>query len=174
MSLSTLAPALASGVMLGCCYALVALGFAMILALTHSLNLAHDTLARVLPLRDTFVAMFFVTMGLLIDPRILRANLGLLAVIVGLTVLGKLAVWPAVVRLFRQGLTTAVRVGLGLGQIGEFSFVLVQAAHAAGHVGADVSNSNATLAASVLTILLNALLVRGIGGWLRRPAEAGA
>jgi CPA2 family monovalent cation:H+ antiporter-2 len=107
-------------------------------------------------------------MGLLIDPRILLANLGLLAVIVRLTVLGKLAVWSAVVWLFRQGLTTAARVGLGLGQIGEFSFVRVQA----GHIGADVYN--ATLAASVPTILLNALLVRGVGGWLRRPAEAGA
>jgi branched-chain amino acid transport system permease protein len=97
VSLSTLAQALAAGVMLGCFYALVALGFAMILALTHSLDLAHgelvtlggyvgcaawaasglhpllllpiaaaalesdlahDTLARVLPLRDTFVVMF--------------------------------------------------------------------------------------------------------------------
>ncbi len=44
MSLSTLAQALAAGVMLGCFYALVALGFAMILALTHSLNLAHGEL----------------------------------------------------------------------------------------------------------------------------------
>jgi branched-chain amino acid transport system permease protein len=44
VSLSTLAQALASGVMLGCFYALVALGFAMILALTHSLNLAHGEL----------------------------------------------------------------------------------------------------------------------------------
>ena len=50
------------------------------------------------------------------------------------------------------------RVGVGLTQIGEFSFILVQVAHAAGQVGDEVYS--ATLAASLLTILINALLVR--------------
>ena len=61
-------------------------------------------------------------------------------------------------------------VGVGLSQIGEFSFILVQVARSAGHVGADVYN--ATLAASLITILVNALLVRVVPRWVdRRPKD---
>jgi CPA2 family monovalent cation:H+ antiporter-2 len=132
---------------------------------------AHETLARLLPLRDTFVAFFFVTVGVLIDPRTIVANLPLLGAMVGLVVLGKLGIWTLVVRIFRYPWSTALLVAVGLTQIGEFSFVLVQAARAAGHVGADVYN--ATLAASLLTILVNALLVRAVPGWLARVRLGG-
>ena len=119
---------------------------------------AHETLSRLLPLRDTFVAFFFVTIGALIDPRAVLANLPLLGTLVALIVFGKLLVWTLVVRLFGQPTLTALLVGVGLTQIGEFSFILVQVARAAGHVGDDVYN--ATLAASLLTILINAALIR--------------
>lgn len=125
---------------------------------------AHETLARLLPLRDAFVALFFVTVGALVDPRTLFANLPLLGVMVGLIVVGKLVIWTLVVWLFRYPLATAVLVGAGLTQIGEFSFILVQVARTAGHVGGGVYN--ATLAASLVTILLNALLVRYVPQWI--------
>ena len=60
-------------------------------------------------------------------------------------------------------------VGVGLTQIGEFSFILVQVARSAGHVGADVYN--ATLATSLITILVNALLVRIVPRWLDRAPK---
>ena len=72
--------------------------------------------------------------------------------------------WTCIVWMFRRDLGTAALVGLGLTQIGEFSFVLVQVARNAGHVGADVYN--ATLATSLITILLNAFLVRVVPTWL--------
>ena len=53
---------------------------------------------------------------------------------------------------------------MGLTQIGEFSFILVQVARGGGHVGDDVYN--ATLAASLLTILINAALVRLVPRWI--------
>jgi CPA2 family monovalent cation:H+ antiporter-2 len=127
---------------------------------------AHETLARLLPLRDAFVALFFVTVGALVDPRTLFANLPLLGVMVGLIVVGKLVIWTLVVWLFRYPLATAVLAGVGLTQIGEFSFILVQVARTAGHVGGEVYN--ATLAASLVTILLNALLVRYVPQWIGR------
>jgi len=68
------------------------------------------------------------------------------------------------VRLFGYPWATAARVGVGLAQIGEFSFILVQVARGAGLVGDDVYN--ATLAASLFSILFNALLVRHVPGWL--------
>src|SRR5207247_4640074 len=52
----------------------------------------------------------------------------------------------------------------GLTQIGEFSFILVQVARQAGHVGQDLYN--ATLAASLVTILINAVLVRLVPSWI--------
>lgn len=135
------------------------------LAISES-DYAHETLARLLPLRDAFVALFFVTVGALVDPRTLFANLPLLGVMVGLIVVGKLVIWTLVVWLFRYPLATAVLVGAGLTQIGEFSFILVQVARTAGHVGGGVYN--ATLAASLVTILLNALLVRYVPQWIGR------
>lgn len=131
---------------------------------------AHETLARVLSIRDAFVALFFVTIGALIEPSALLANLPLLGSMVGLIVVGKLAVWTLVSWIFGQPIRTALLVGVGLTQIGEFSFVLVQVARSAGHVGADVYN--ATLAASLLTILLNAILVRLAPRWLRQAPLA--
>jgi len=124
----------------------------------------HETLARLLSLRDAFVALFFVTIGVLIDPKVVFANLDLLGIMLLLIVAGKLLIWALVVRLFRYAWWTALLVGVGLTQIGEFSFVLVQVAKTAGHVGDEVYN--ATLAASLVTILLNAPLVRYAPSWI--------
>jgi len=124
----------------------------------------HETLARLLPLRDAFVALFFVTIGVLIDPRTIISNLSLLLSMIALIVAGKLLIWTTVVRLFGYSWVTALLVGIGLTQIGEFSFVLVQVAKTAGHIGTDVYN--ATLAASLITILLNAALVRYVPTWI--------
>lgn len=125
---------------------------------------AHETLNHLLPLRDAFVALFFVTMGALVNPRIVFSRPSLLLVIVGLTVAGKFVIWTGVVRSFRYSLWTAVLVGVGLTQIGEFSYVLIQVARDAKLVGDDVYN--ATLAASLVTILLNGILMR----YVRAPA----
>ncbi len=132
----------------------------------------HETLAQLLPLRDAFVALFFVTIGALINPRSLVANPVLLAVLIALIVFGKLLVWTLVVRLFQYPFWTSLLVGVGLTQIGEFSYVLVQAARNAGLVGDDVYN--ATLAASLITILLNAALIRLVPEWIGRRRVAGA
>ncbi|MDF0677011.1 MAG: cation:proton antiporter [Nitrospira sp.] len=153
----------------------LALGFATA-AITHALGLSlalgaflagllvsesehrHQTLTQVLPFRDAFTALFFVTIGALINPQTLFSNLPLLGAIVALIVLGKLAIWTLVVRLFGYPVRTAILVGIGLTQIGEFSYVLVKVAHDNKLVGADVYG--ATLAASLFTILLNAALMQ--------------
>lgn len=135
-------------------------------------NVAHETLADLLPLRNSFTALFFVTIGALVDPKALLANPRLLGMLVLLIVLGKFFIWTGVVRLFRYPLRTAVLVGVGLTQIGEFSYVLVRVARDAGLVDADVYS--ATLAASLLTILLNAFLMRMVPGWIGGLRSASA
>ncbi len=125
---------------------------------------AHRAFEQLLPLRDAFVALFFVTVGVLINPRAVLSRPGLLLAILALVVVGKFVVWTGVVKLFGYRLKTAVLVGTGLTQIGEFSFVLVQVAHSNGLVGDQFYY--ATLAASLLSILLNATLVRAVPRWL--------
>jgi CPA2 family monovalent cation:H+ antiporter-2 len=129
---------------------------------------AHETLMRLLSLREAFGALFFVTVGALVDPSVVAAHLPLLGVLVGLAVAGKGVIRTLVVRAFGESGRTAILSGVGLAQIGEFSFVLVQIARRAGHVGAPVYQ--ATLAASLVTILLNALLMRVVPRWLGQAA----
>jgi CPA2 family monovalent cation:H+ antiporter-2 len=144
----------------------LALGAFLAGLLISESDYAHETLARLLPLRDAFVALFFVTIGALLDPRNLAHSLPLLGLMVGMVVVGKLVIWTLVVWVFRYPLWTALLVGVGLTQIGEFSFILVQVARAAGHVGDDVYS--ATLATSLITILINAALVRSAPRWIGR------
>jgi monovalent cation:H+ antiporter-2, CPA2 family len=136
----------------------LALGAFLAGLLISTSDFAHETLARLLPLRDTFGAFFFVTVGALIDPFRVFDDVPLLVAMVGLVVAGKLLIRAGVVRLFGETPWTALLTGIGLAQIGEFSFVLVQAARREGHIGPDVYQ--ATLAASLLSVLLNAALVR--------------
>jgi monovalent cation:H+ antiporter-2, CPA2 family len=127
---------------------------------------AREALGNLLPLRDAFVALFFVTIGMLIDPATLVANLPLLFTMIALVILGKAVIWTGVVRMFGYSLWTSLLVALGLTQIGEFSFILVQVARDSKLVGDDVYN--ATLAASLVTILLNAAIVKAGSKWIAR------
>jgi len=149
----------------------LALGAFLAGLLISTSDFAHETLARLLPLRDTFGAFFFVTVGALIDPSRLLANVPLLVAMVLLVVVGKLLIRAGVVWLFGESLWTALLTGIGLAQIGEFSFVLVQAARQEGHVGPDVYQ--ATLAASLLSIVVNAALVRLVPRYLGALRAAG-
>jgi CPA2 family monovalent cation:H+ antiporter-2 len=128
---------------------------------------AHESFDRLLSLRDAFVAMFFVTIGALIDPTIVFGNWPLLATVIGLVVFGKMIIWTGVVRLFGYPIGTSFLVGLGLTQIGEFSFVLVGVSRSAGLVGNEVYS--ATLAASLITIFFNTQLLHFVPQWI--PAE---
>ncbi len=132
----------------------------------------HEAHAQLVPLRDAFVALFFVSLGTLIDPRVLFSSLPLLGLMLLLIVVGKFVVWTAVVSLFRYPLWTAVAVAAGLTQIGELSFVVVQVARSSGMVAENVFST--VIAASLISIFLNVLIVRGAFGWLSRrfPSHA--
>jgi len=135
----------------------------------------HQAHAQLVPLRDAFVALFFVSLGALITPKMLAPSLPLLGTMLLLIVVGKFVIWTTVVRLFRYPLWTAIVVASGLTQIGELSFVLVQVGRSSGIVAENIFT--ATLAASLISIFLNVFIVRGMLGWLGRkfsPAVAAA
>jgi monovalent cation:H+ antiporter-2, CPA2 family len=124
---------------------------------SEDLHEAHTTL---IPLRDAFVALFFVSLGTLVVPSVIIHNLPLLGVMLLLIVVGKFVVWLGVMKLFRYSLWTSMAVAAGLTQIGELSFILVEVAKKSGLVGEEVFT--ATLAASLISIFLNMLLVRWV------------
>jgi monovalent cation:H+ antiporter-2, CPA2 family len=117
-------------------------------------KLEHQTL----PLRDAFVALFFVSVGMLIDPRTWRSAWQIILTLVGLILVGKFLAWFGVVKLFRYPTATAAQVAIGLTQIGEFSFILAQVSLRAGLITSAIYN--ATLVASLVTILANATLFK--------------
>jgi CPA2 family monovalent cation:H+ antiporter-2 len=131
----------------------------------------HDAHTQLIPLRDAFVALFFVSLGTLIDPKVLFHNLPLLGLMLLLILIGKFMVWAAVVRVFGYSSTTAIGVASGLTQIGELSFVVVQVARSTGMVAESVFS--AVIAASLISILLNVFIVRGAFAWLgrKRPGD---
>jgi CPA2 family monovalent cation:H+ antiporter-2 len=130
----------------------------------------HDAHTQLVPLRDAFVALFFVSLGTLIDPKVLFNSLPLLGLMLLLIVVGKFLVWMTVVWLFRYPIRTAILVAAGLTQIGELSFVVVQVARSAGIVAENVFST--AIAASLISILLNVFIVRGTFAWLgRKGAE---
>jgi CPA2 family monovalent cation:H+ antiporter-2 len=152
----------------------LALGAFLAGLLVSSSEHAHAAMPRLLPLRDAFVALFFVTIGTLIDPRTVLEHFHLLGLLLlALVIVGKFVIWAVVVRIFGYTSKTALLVAVGLTQIGEFSFILVQVARSAGHIGSDVYS--ATLAAALLSILVNAALVRYAPAWIgSAPTPAAA
>lgn len=134
-----------------------------------------ETLARVLPLRDLFVAVFFVSVGMLIDVRSLLERPVMLLQMVGIVLLVKAVVWTGVTLAFRSPLPVALAVGMGQTQIGEFSFVIAQLGRTAGLLSPEVYS--AVLATSLVTLVANALifrrsrpLERWTDRWAREPA----
>src|SRR5215210_419873 len=87
---------------------------------------SHQALAEVEPLRDVFAMIFFVSVGLLIDPSFLWARFGTIAVVVVLVLVVKGLIFGGLTRVFGYGNIVPFAVGLGLFQVGEFSFLLAR------------------------------------------------
>lgn len=119
---------------------------------------AHQALADMIPLRDVFATLFFASLGMLVDPGFLAANLGAVAVVVVVIVVGKSIICSLVPWPFGYSVKTMLFVGAGLFQIGEFSFVLAAAALAMGVVSSGLYNL--ILSTAVITILLTPIALR--------------
>lgn len=92
--------------------------------MVSNVEYADHALDRVLPMRDVFATLFFASIGLLINPIFLLSNFWILFGLVTVTLLGKAVIVALIVRFFGYALKTALTVGFGINQIGEFSFVL--------------------------------------------------
>ena len=110
-----------------------------------------QALSDVLPFRDTFSGIFFISVGMLLDLRFVAAQLTFV-VAIALTVMAlKALVVVGVTRVLKRSLAVGVTSGLGLAQVGEFSFILAGSGATLGLLSAD--QYQRFLGASVLTML---------------------
>jgi CPA2 family monovalent cation:H+ antiporter-2 len=114
--------------------------------------------AEVRPFRDGLNSLFFISLGMLVDPSFIAHNVGSVLLITAAVIFGKTLITTAAVAASRIPLHPALFAGTALAQIGEFSFVLLQAAVAAGIVGA--GPYQILLACSVLSMIASPLFFR--------------
>ena len=102
----------------------IALGAFMIGAIIAEAKVLHQIEKLVEPLRDTFCAIFFVTIGMMFNPHILVTNFSTIIIISCALIVGKIFGVSTGTFLSGESGRTALKVGMGLAQIGEFSFII--------------------------------------------------
>jgi monovalent cation:H+ antiporter-2, CPA2 family len=118
----------------------------------------QQALADVLPLRDLFSSLFFVSVGMLLNVGFALHHAGTIGLIVTGLLLGKFVTGGMATLALRYPLRTAVLTGLALAQIGEFSFILARAGTASGLIGEETYQ--VFIAAAVITMLAAPFLLR--------------
>lgn len=150
----------------------VALGaFVAGIALADS-DLADSVLGEIVPLRELFAAIFFVSIGLLLDPRVFVNGMPTVLLILALIVPIKGAISTVISRIGGQQVPAALRIGALLAQNGEFSFVLAVVGLQLGVLADDTFSQ--LMAAVVLSIVLLAPVVNGTDRLARRVAARAA
>lgn len=126
--------------------------------LVSSSEVAGDVLDEIVPIRDVFASLFFVSIGMLIDPIFAVTHLPEIALLVAAVILGKGLIAGSMLRLFGQPIKTAVLSALLLAQVGEFSFVLARIGVSSNAIPA--SMESLLLAAALITIVANPFLLQ--------------
>jgi CPA2 family monovalent cation:H+ antiporter-2 len=117
---------------------------------------SHQALSDVVPLRDIFGLLFFVTVGMLFDPSFVVAHVRQIALLVSLIFLGKSLIIGGLARAFGYGNMAPWIIGIGLSQIGEFSFVLARTGLGAGLLSK--STYDLALSCTIVTMALSPLV----------------
>ncbi len=143
----------------------VALGAFLAGSLVAESGAGHRVERLIVPLRDVFAAIFFVSVGMLLDPKLVTANWPAVLVLTVVVLCGKLLAVSVAAFLAGNGVRTSVQSGMSMAQIGEFSFILAG-------LGLSLGVARPFLFAvvvsvSVATTLLTPLLVK-----LSGPASA--
>ncbi len=138
------------------------------LTITES-PVAAEARQRLLPFRDVFAVMFFVSLGTVVDPSALAPALPWLALFLALVIVGKVLVVWALAKFGRLR-ARPLQLAIGLGQVGEFSYVLGTIALTAGLITAQVDA--ALIGAVVVSIAVSSVLVRVVHPGTTQAARA--
>lgn len=149
----SLGGALVSGI-LGFSYALGA--FLAGLVISESLY-SQAVLSEVIPLRDIFGMLFFVTLGMLVNTEAIAQSWPLVLLLLGIAMIGKSLILFFIVLLFRHHPYTALITGASLAQVGEFSFIIAREALNARVISPQLNGI--ILSVAIISIALTPLLV---------------
>jgi CPA2 family monovalent cation:H+ antiporter-2 len=161
--------AFASAELFGVSFALGAFFAGMVL---RESEFSHRAAEESLPLRDAFAVLFFVSVGMLFDPRVLIEQPLRVLAVVAIIMFGKSVAAAAFVLLLRYPLNTALTVSASLAQIGEFSFILAGLGVALGLLS--IEGQSLILAGALISIAVNPLLfaaIEPVQKWLRKHSE---
>ncbi|HET8622040.1 MAG TPA: cation:proton antiporter [Gemmatimonadales bacterium] len=136
----------------------VALGAFLAGSLVAESGAARQVETLVRPVRDMFAAIFFVAVGMLLDPAVLREQWIVVVVLAAVVLVGKTAGVTAGAFLTGHGTRLSLRAGLSLAQVGEFSFII--AGLTVGLGGASASLPHIAVAVCAITAFIAPLLVR--------------
>jgi CPA2 family monovalent cation:H+ antiporter-2 len=150
--------AFAAGKLFGVSFALGAFFAGMVM---RESEFSHRAAKESLPLREAFAVLFFVSVGMLFDPRVLLEQPLQILAMVAIIVIGKTVAAGALVLALRYPLNTALTVSASLAQIGEFSFILAGLGVSLGLL--PLEGQSLILAGALISIALNPLLFACIG-----------
>jgi CPA2 family monovalent cation:H+ antiporter-2 len=152
----------------------LALGAFVAGLLVSESDLSYEAAAAVIPFRDVFAVLFFISVGMLVDPAALGALAGVLLVLLVIAVVGKALISAGLGRLFGMPLRSAVLLGAIIAQVGEFSLVL--ASEALDLELIDLAVYNLLLGTVVLSIIAGPLALwatdQAMARWLVRFTAA--
>lgn len=123
-------------------------------------DISHQVGAEIVPFRDIFTVLFFVSVGMLVNPAAVLSNGGQIIALTALIVIGKALITLLLGLVLPASGRTLIVVAVGLSQIGEFSFIVGQAGVVLGLLTQD--QYGLILAGALLSIVLNPLLFRAI------------
>jgi len=124
---------------------------------------AHQMTSDVVPFRDVFSGVFFVAMGMLLDPGYVKTAWPAILVVLWIIVAGKTAITAAAVSWFGYPPPISLQVGISLAQVGEFSFLIALMGVRSGLISQ--SDYQVAIAASIMSMMLAPLLTR-LSPWL--------
>ncbi len=139
----------------------LALGAFVAGLLVSESDLSYQAAAEVIPFRDLFAVLFFVSVGMLIDPATLVAALPIVAVLVVVAAIGKAAVATVLAWALGLPVRSALLLGAAIAHVGEFSFLMAENALGLGLF--DRATYNLVLGTAVASILVHPLTMRA--GW---------
>lgn len=134
----------------------IALGAFLAGLIVSESDFSHQVLADIIPLREAFATLFFVSVGMLLDLSYVTEHIGVVLLITCIVLAGKMLILTGTVRAFGLPLTSAVLVGVLLPQIGEVSFILAGEGFDRDLI--DLAGYNLVLAVSIGTLLISPML----------------
>jgi CPA2 family monovalent cation:H+ antiporter-2 len=165
--LATLALALGIAYMAAELFAVsFALGAFLAGLVVNESELSHRAAEEALPLREAFSVLFFVSVGMLIEPSFLIKNIPMLAGVLAIVFIGKAIAAMLIVRILGGSTAIGLTVAAGLSQVGEFSFILAEMGRSLDLLPEE--GQKLILAAALISITVNPVLFWAIGPIKRR------